>query len=434
VRVAQIVPGSGGGFYCQNCLRDTALVTELRAQGHDVMLVPMYLPLLSDDQDLGSGTPVFYGAVKTYLKQQLRFLRRAPKLLDRLLDSRPMLALAARMAGSTRASGLEEMTISMLQGEHGAQAEELDHLVTWLRDQERPHAVHLSNGLLLGLAHKLKQALQVPILCSLQDEHHWIDAMGEPHATRIWNLMAETSQSVDGFIAVSRYYAELMTERLRLAPGKVHVVPIGIDPSGYQTSGISSEAPAIGYLSRMCESLGLGTLVDAFILLRQDQRLGQLKLKVMGGRTGDDARFLARTRKRLQRAGLLGEVELSDGLERAQRIRMLGSISVLSVPVAAGEAFGTYLLEAMAAGVPVVQPEVGAFPELIEATGGGITYRPNSAEALAEALRSLLLDPERARQLGRSGQQAISRELNVSRMAERTIEVYQHLTGPATGS
>jgi glycosyltransferase involved in cell wall biosynthesis len=425
MRVAQIVPGSGGSFYCQNCLRDTALASELRSQGHDLMLIPLYLPLLSDEPGLSASSPVFYGAIKIYLKQQLSLFGKVPRLVDRLLDSRPLLAMAARMAGSTRASGLEEMTISMLQGEDGAQAVELEQMTTWLRDQQRPDVIHLSNGLLLGLADKLKQAIKAPVICSLQDEHQWIDAMGEPYASRIWRLMAETAEAVDGFIAVSSYYADLMQERLKLPAGKLHVVPIGIDTNGYQTSAIDPRAPTIGYLSRMCESLGLADLVDAFVKLKQEKQLSGLKLRVMGGRTGDDTRFISRLRKRLRRAGVHQDVELMSGLERAQRAEMLSSLSVLSVPVPDGEAFGTYLLEAMAAGVPVVQPDVGAFPELVSATGGGIVYQPDSSDSLPSALRSLLLDSERARSLGRKGQQAVSQRYTIARMAEETLKVYE---------
>jgi glycosyltransferase involved in cell wall biosynthesis len=425
MRVAQIVPGSGGSFYCQNCLRDTALASELRSQGHDLILIPMYLPLLSDEPRFAASSPVFYGAVRIYLKQQLAFLGKTPRLLDRLLDSRPLLKMAARMAGSTRASGLEEMTISMLRGEEGAQAAELEQMTSWLRDQEQPDAIHLSNALLLGLAGKLKQAIKAPIICSLQDEHQWIDAMGEPHASRIWQLMAETAEAVDGFIAVSRYYADLMQERLNLPPDKLHVVPIGIDTSGYQTSPIDPETPTIGYLSRMCESLGLGNLVDAFVKLKKEEQLSRLRLKVMGGRTGDDAQFISRLRKRLRKAGLYQDVELLSGLERGQRFRMLSSLSVLSVPVPDGEAFGTYLLEAMAAGVPVVQPDAGAFPELVSATGGGIIYKLDVGDALPSALRSLLLDPEQARSLGRTGQRAVARRYTIARMAEETLKVYK---------
>jgi glycosyltransferase involved in cell wall biosynthesis len=388
------------------------------------MLIPMYLPLLSDEPGVSASSPVFYGAIRIYLKQQLAFLAKAPRLLDRLLDSRPLLKMAARMAGSTRASGLEEMTISMLRGEEGAQAAELEQMTSWLRDQEQPDAIHLSNALLLGLAGKLKQATKAPVICSLQDEHQWIDAMGEPFASRIWRLMAETAEAVDGFIAVSSYYADLMQERLNLPANKLHVVPIGIDTTGYQTSAIDPERPTIGYLSRMCESLGLGNLVDAFVKLKQDEQLSKLRLRVMGGRTGDDTQCISRLRKRLRKAGHYQDVELMPGLERDQRTRMLSSLSVLSVPVPDGEAFGTYLLEAMAAGVPVVQPDVGAFPELISATGGGIVYQPDSSDALPTALRSLLLDPEKARSLGRKGQQIVGQRYTIARMAEETLKVY----------
>ena len=63
------------------------------------------------------------------------------------------------------------------------------------------------------------------------------------------------------------------------------------------------------------------------------------------------------------------------------------------MPARYGEAFGLYVIEAMAAGVPVVQPRVAAFPELIEATGGGVLCAADDAQSLAEAIEELLLDP-----------------------------------------
>jgi len=165
MKAVYIVPGSGGGFYCQNCLRDGALVQALRARGHDVILVPMYLPLFLDEADSATGVPVFYGAVSVYLKEKIPLLRRLPAGLLRWLDSRPMLEMAARRAGSTEAAGLEGLTLSVLRGEEGRQARELTELVDWLAAEVRPNVVHLSNGLLVGLAREIRQRLGAPVVC-----------------------------------------------------------------------------------------------------------------------------------------------------------------------------------------------------------------------------------------------------------------------------
>jgi hypothetical protein len=173
LKILHIIPGSGGSFYCGNCLRDSKYVEALRKSDHKVVKLPMYLPLFADEHDISREIPVFYGAISIYLKQLFPIFRKAPRWFDNLLNSKPMLKLAARYAGSTRAKGLEEMTISMLLGEEGQQKEELNTMVNWIGDNCSPDVIHLSNALLLGLAHRLKEKLNVPVVCSLQDEDVW---------------------------------------------------------------------------------------------------------------------------------------------------------------------------------------------------------------------------------------------------------------------
>jgi glycosyltransferase involved in cell wall biosynthesis len=427
MNVIHVTPSSGGSFYCQNCLRDAALLRALRQLGHDVVMAPMYLPLTGDRGEPLGDTPVFYGAVNLYLKQCLPFLSRAPRWLERWLDSPAVLGWAARKSGSTRAHGLEALTLSMLRGEDGRQAGQLDDLCAWLAQQQpKPDVIHLSNALLLGLARRLRQRLDVRIVCSLQDEDVWVDAMEPGAAEHIWGLMTERAADVDRFIAVSRYYAEKMRERLRLAPERVCVVPLGIELTGYAPAAAPVAPPVIGYLSRMSEPLGLGLLVEAFIRLKKDARFHDLRFKATGGMTGDDRLFVDGLRRRLEKHGILRDAEFAPDFTREQRLAFLAALSVLSVPVRNGEAFGMYLLEAMAAGVPVVQPRVGAFPEIVEATGGGILYSPNDVHSLTGALASLLLDPERARELGRRGRAAVERDFSIERMARDVAAVYEN--------
>jgi len=78
MKIVHIVPGSGGTFYCQNCLRDNALVKALRAQGHDVVMVPLYLPMFADEPGISGEAPVFYGAISLYLRQRLPFCESLP--------------------------------------------------------------------------------------------------------------------------------------------------------------------------------------------------------------------------------------------------------------------------------------------------------------------------------------------------------------------
>ncbi|MFA7160228.1 MAG: glycosyltransferase family 4 protein [Kiritimatiellia bacterium] len=429
MKIVHIVPGSGDTFYCQNCMRDRDLIRALRALGHDVILAPMYLPMFLDGDDISSGAPVFYGAVGVYLAQKLPWLGSAPPWMRRLMDSRSFLGWIAKKAGTTRASGLEDMTLSVLKGESGGQSGELDRLVAWLKNEIKPDVVHLSNALLLGLAKRIRLELGVPVVCTLQDEDTWVNTMESGAAAEAWRIMAGRSDDVAAFVSVSRYYKGIIRARMQIADEKVHVIPIGINHAGCEETPLDENRPAIGYLSRMSEALGLGVLAEAFAAIKANGRIANLKLKIMGGYTPDDRPFLARLRHTLAQKGIAPDVEFCSSFDKASRLEFLRSLSVLSVPVRRPEAFGLFILEALASGVPVVQPAIGAAPELVEATGGGVCYEPNDAEALARELEGLLLDPARARRLGRAGRDVVLRDFTVQKMADRMQEVYQKCLG-----
>jgi glycosyltransferase involved in cell wall biosynthesis len=304
MKIVHVVPGSGGSFYCENCLRDTAVVGALRGRGHEIVLVPMYLPLLRAHDDIAGEGPLFFGGVNAWLQEHVPLFRHTPRWVDSILDAPPLLRLAAAQAGSTRAHDLGPMTLSMLGGEQGHQAKELERLAAWLAGEVRPDVVHLSNALLLGLARRVRERTGAAIVCSLQDEAPWVDAIAPPWPGRVWGEIAERGREVDAFVAVSRHYAEVMERRAGIAADRVRVVPIGVEVDSYPAAKPDPAAPVIGYLARMSEACGLGDLVDAFLRLRE--RRPALRLAVTGGKTHDDDRFLREVRGRIERAGASG--------------------------------------------------------------------------------------------------------------------------------
>jgi glycosyltransferase involved in cell wall biosynthesis len=175
----------------------------------------------------------------------------------------------------------------------------------------------------------------------------------------------------------------------------------------------------------MCKDKGLDTLVEAYILLRQRGQVKDLKLKIGGGCGPGDEPFVAGLRERLSQAGVVANVEFHPNLDRKAKVEFLKSLTVFSVPALYGEAFGLYLIEAMAAGVPVVQPRSGAFPELVEATGGGVICEAGDVTALADAIEELLLNPQRASALGDSGRRAIQERFSAEAMAKETVRVLE---------
>jgi glycosyltransferase involved in cell wall biosynthesis len=424
MKIAHIIPGSGGSFYCGNCLRDSKLFDAIRAEGHDAVKIPMYLPLFAHDLT-GREVPVFYGAISLYLKQQLPWLHRAPAWVDKALNSGPMLRFAAHMANSTRASGLEEMTISMLLGEDGQQKDELEKLTEWLENHLKPDIIHISNALLLGLAHQLRSRLQVPVVCSLQDEDVWVEPMHPETGTAVWKLMQEKAVFVDRFIPVSRYFSHFMQEKLQLPDEKISTIYLGVDPEEYTYNNATEKPRNIGYLSRMCHENGLDILVDAFILLKKNANFQDLKLLITGGKTADDNAYIREQKEKIAQAGLNRMVTWIHDFEPEHRNLFFSRIRVLSVPVRHGEAFGIYLAEALAAGIPVVQPALGAFPEIIEQSGGGIVYQDNTANELAAALSKLLSSDELATELSRNARKSALETFNIHEQAKKMITVYE---------
>lgn len=425
MKVVNIVPGFGGTFYCGNCLRDSAYVTSMKASGHEAITLPLYLPLTSKDYTPESDIPVFYGAVNIYLGQNFRIFRRMPKWLHNFFNSPSILRYAAKKSSSTRATGLEEMTISMLRGAEGFQKEELDELIHFLKHHEKPDIVHLSNALLLGLAKKIKKELQIPVVCSLQDEDVWVDAMDEPYRSQIWKLMGEKALDTDALIAVSDFFAKQMKQKMSIPDEKLHIVHIGVDPTKYSLKIPNLDIPTIGYLSRSNKENGFEVLVDAFIKLKEDPKFSNARLRVTGGKTGDDNKFISQQVNKLKRKGYLNDIEFIEDFRPEVLGNFFDGLTLLSVPVLEGEAFGLYQLESLASGIPIVQPALGAFPEIVEATGGGVIYQPNTSDALAQKLTEVLSNPEQIKQMSINGRKSVEEKFNTSILIQKMISIYE---------
>jgi glycosyltransferase involved in cell wall biosynthesis len=239
--------------------------------------------------------------------------------------------------------------------------------------------------------------------------------------------MAEKAVDVNVFVTPSQYYARKAQEKLSLPEDRIKVVYGGIDLEGYEKSTLPFDPPVIGYLCRLSDYFGLGILVDAFLALKSDNRFRDIKLHLTGGYSGDDKPFLNAQMEKIAKRGFKDDITLFDDFCKRSRISFLSSLTLLSVPVPAGEAFGAYQVEALAAGVPVVQPNVGCYPEFVAKTQGGLIYEPNTGEKLAEAMASLLSQPDRIRKMGDQGRRVVLENFSMERMAKNIGEIYDHV-------
>ncbi len=425
MNIIHITPSAGDSFYCENCLRDAALLKAMMDVGHDVLSIPLYLPLSADVSDSVVKSPIFFGGINVYLQQKSSFFQKTPRWFDKLLDSPGLLKWIGRLAGMTSARDLGQTTTSMLRGEQGRQIKELDRLVRWLSQQDtKPDVVCLSNIMLVGLTRSIKQSLDVPVFCLLQDEDGFLDGLPSPYSDQAWQILSERAGDIDAFISVSKYYADVMRQRLKISSERMYVVHMGIALDGYELRQDEPEVPTIGYLSRMCLDKGLDTLVDAFIQLKKNEKLKNVKLRITGGKMSDDGKFLNRIRHQLDSSGLIGDVEFLSDFDNITKSAFLRTLSVLSVPEKQPVAYGLYVLEALAAGVSVVEPSSGVFPELLEMTGGGVLFEPNNTEALTTAIEKLLIEPDYARKLGSQGRNAVFEKFNIEQTAEEIVRIY----------
>jgi glycosyltransferase involved in cell wall biosynthesis len=391
-------------------------------------MLPMYLPVRTDEDEDAVRAPIFFGGINVYLQQKSGLFRKTPRWIDRWLDSPALLRWAARRSGMTSASDLGRMTVSMLRGVEGRQAKELNRLVDWLDTRDnKPDVVFLSNAMLLGLAGRIKTRVGVPVLCLLQDEDGFLDALSEPYSGQAWEMLRQQAGGIDAFIAVSKYYAEVMCERLQPAAERVHVVYPGIALDGFVQVQGGPEVPTIGFLSRTCFNKGLDTLVEAFIGLKKNEKLKNSRLQIAGGSTPADKDFINQIRQKVNGCGFGEDVRFLPDFDRDTRLSFFQTLSVLSVPERQPVAYGLYVLEALAAGVAVVEPARGALPELLEMTGGGILYEPDDAAALSTALQKLLLDPDYARRLGQQGRKAVFADFNVDQTAGKMVRICEEV-------
>lgn len=429
-----VITSGAGGMFCGSCIRDNALAAELRAQGHNVLLIPTYTPTLTDEPNV-SERHIYFGGVSVYLEQHIPLFRHSPRLLDRVWDSPSVLKVLSRISISTRPAALGKMTVSMLRGEAGNHRKEFQKLVEGLRALPKPDVVALPHSLLIAAAAPIRRALGVPVCCTLQGEDLFLSGLREPYRTQSLALIRRNVATVDAFLAVSGYYAEFMGEYLRIPRAKVHVVPLGINLAGFDAPRRKAQRPfTIGYFARVTPEKSLHKLAEAYRVLRQKRGLPPARLEAAGYLGGECKRYLRGIERDLRSWGLGSEFHYRGVLNRQEKIRFLQGLDIFSVPSSYAEPKGIYLLEAMACGIPFVQPRHGAFPEILARTGGGVLFKPDNVEILADAIYALWKDPARREELGRNGSEGVRRHFAVARMASETVAVFERVLEAQSGS
>ena len=391
MKVAYITAGAAG-MYCGTCIHDNMVATVLKKQGHNVSLIPTYTPTRTDEANV-SLNRVFFGGINVYLQQKLSFFRHTPWTLDKLLDNPTLLNGLARFSSSTDARDLGQLTVSMLSAEQGHQSKELAKLVKWLVEENKPDIVYLTNSMLVGFTREIKKALDIPVICALQGEDIFLQDLIEP---------------ID----------------------KINVVPLGLNMDGHGLTVQKQEPPPfiIGYLARICPEKGLHILVDAFRLVAEALGADNVQLHVAGYLGKKDEPYLEELVNQIHGWNLSDSFVHHGEVTRTQKIEFLNRLHVFSVPTVYRESKGLSIIESLANGVPVVQPRHGTFPEMIDATNGGILVEPESPESVAAGLIELLNDTDRREHLGETGKLNVHQKFSDTIIAEQLLKVFEKYT------
>ena len=418
-----------GGMFCGSCMHDNALSRALSKEGWNIQLVPTYTPIRTDEKDF-SVDQVLFGGINVYLQQRIPFVRYLPSFVDRFLNSPRLIRRVTARSVETDPKLLGKLAYSMLLGSQGNQRKEVKMVGKWL-NASKPDLLIFSNILVGGCIEDIHRDLDVPILVTLQGDDVFLDSLNEPFRSKCIDRIKEICRHVDGFIVQSEFFRGYMSDYFSIDPARIHVTPLGLDVSDFsgfleprQESDLGRNL-TIGYMARLANEKGLHHLVDAFIKLKQQPETAHVKLKIAGWLSKENEAYANQQWKKLAEHELTSEYDYLGSIDRADKLDFFRTIDLLCVPTEFQEPKGLYALEAMAAGIPVVLPAHGAFPELIEQSTGGVLFEPGNSLELSQKLLALLNDQPRRLKLAAQGQGFVHQHRNASAMAKSTSQLIE---------
>jgi glycosyltransferase involved in cell wall biosynthesis len=276
--------------------------------------------------------------------------------------------------------------------------------------------------MLIGIAKAIKNRINIPVVCSLQDEEIWLDSLENQHAREAWEAIGQNTKYVDKFIASSEFYKSVSFEKIPVIK-EIDVVYPGVNIEKYKSSDYPKN-PTIGFYYRMNYENGLDILAQAFVKLKNENSIPDLKLKIGGGYTRENKKFVNHIRAILQ--PYANDVIWQEHYVLNEHTVFYKDISLICAPLRFNEAFGLYLSEAFAAGRPAVVPNTGSFSEIVE--HAGLLYSPNNSEHLAEALKKMLTNQDIYKRCKEAALQLSQEKYNNATAAEKLSEIYLKFT------
>jgi glycosyltransferase involved in cell wall biosynthesis len=235
-------------------------------------------------------------------------------------------------------------------------------------------------------------------------------------------LLRRVLRAADRIIATSPRYIETSPWLQLVAPSdKCVVVPLGVDVRHFVPANCHLDTPPmLLFVGRLRYYKGLDTLLLAL------SRLPGVALTVVG-----DGPMRRPWEMLAQELGLTGRVVFVGDVNDADLPGWYRRAGIFVLPAnARAEAFGTVLLEAMAAGLPCVTTELGTGTSWIVQHGiTGLVVPPNDPEALASAIEVLMRDHDLCRAMGQGGRARVEQHFTIEQMIQGVEDVYQQALG-----
>ena len=244
-------------------------------------------------------------------------------------------------------------------------------------------------------------------------------------------IEAELARTADRIVATC---TDEVFELLRLGGDRrrVSVVPCGVDLDQFHPGVVPEPRPAGRYrllsVGRLIERKGVGNVIVALGRLREAGG-PDTELVVAGGPAVEELAGhpeATRLREIAERAGVGDRVSFRGRVGRRELPSLLRSADLV-VCVPWYEPFGIVPLEAMACGVPVVAAAVGGIVDSVVDGRTGLHVPPRRPDLIADALTTLLPDPERRRELGEAAARRARTRYSWDRVAALTLQAYDHL-------
>lgn len=426
MRISYITAGAAD-MICGSCLRDNTLARKLQEHQCDVTLVPVYTPITVEEDDL-STNKILLGGISVYLEQRSILFRKIPSFLTQWLDKPGVVKFFTnRKSIQVEAEHLGNLTLSMLKCENGNQSRSFERAFKWIKDEAIPEIIDFSNLLIASLAPTIKRDLKIPIVVTLQGDDLFINELKDNHKKLVIKELKRIAQSIDGFITFSDFYAQKMSNLLDIPIEKFHIVSLGINTEPFSNiCRQGSENRTFGYFGRIAPEKGFHNAVDAFIKINKNR---EPKIKMLsGGWLGEsDRSYFEEQTKKIDQANLSEYFNYSEAPTLEEKKDFFSKIDVFTMPTDQEEPKGIPVLEALASGLPVVQPDKGVFSAMINTTKGGVLYDDRDPLALSKELLKLIDNRGKAEALGQTGRDNVKIHFSDDKMAVDTKSVYEKL-------